>query len=153
MKTPLTEHLSTILLRDLNELKAELDLVPAEHLWVTRPGIINPIGVLVVHVCGNLRYFIGGVLGSDGYVRDREAEFAVTHRPHSELQEELDRTLVAVERVLPTLSEADLQRVMPHTPPQHQGKTVGHFLVQLTNHLSRHRGQLNYLRRILAAEA
>ena len=53
---------------------------------------------------------------------------------------------------LPTLSVLapiiDLEMEMPDPPPHHVGKSVGFFLIQLTCHLSRHRGQLDYLRRI-----
>lgn len=151
MNTPLTAHIGAILIRDLHELKDELAEVPDHHLWAVMPGIINPIGVLVVHVCGNLRFFIGSVLGEDGYTRDREAEFAVSHLPQEALQRELDRTIEAIAEALPKVSAEQLKEMMPHTPPRHQGKTVDYFLIQLTNHLSRHRGQLNYLRRMLAA--
>ncbi len=40
---------------------------------------------------------------------------------------------------------------MPDPPEQHKGRTIAFFLVQLCCHLSRHRGQLNYIRRILEA--
>jgi hypothetical protein len=39
---------------------------------------------------------------------------------------------------------------MPVTPPQHKGRTIGYFLIQLVAHFQRHRGQLNYLRRMLS---
>lgn len=39
----------------------------------TAPGITNSVGNLGQHLCGNLQHFIGAVLGSTGYVRNRES--------------------------------------------------------------------------------
>ena len=61
----------------------------------------------------------------------------------------MHETRAAVAAALGRLDAARLQDEMPDPPPQHRGRTIGYFLVQLCCHLSRHRGQLNYLRRIL----
>src|SRR3954465_15437167 len=43
------------------------------------PG--NSVGHLVLHLTGNLNYFVGAQLGGTGYVRDREREFTETQPP------------------------------------------------------------------------
>jgi uncharacterized damage-inducible protein DinB len=65
----------------LDELHAEilkaLDELPAEALdWQPAEGM-NSIGVLVVHLTGAERYWIGDVLKGEPFPRDREAEFHV----------------------------------------------------------------------------
>ena len=138
-----------ILMRDLADLEREVSGIPEEHLWKPLPGIINPVGTLSHHLCGNLRHFVGAVLGGDGYQRLREDEFAARGLGREELLEEIRVTREAVGTALAAFDPARLGEPMPDTPPQHKGRSIGFFLVQLCCHLSRHRGQLNYLRRIL----
>jgi hypothetical protein len=123
---------------------------PLQNLWTSLPGIINPVGTLSHHLCGNLRHFVGAVLGNDGYARDRADEFCARDLTKKALLDEIQATSAAVDHALTRLDKARLSAPMPDTPPQHKGRTIGFFLVQLCCHLSRHRGQLNYLRRILA---
>ncbi|MDB4587656.1 sulfotransferase domain-containing protein [bacterium] len=141
---------SHILVRDLQDLAAEIRSTPAEDLWRTLPGVTNSVGTLAWHMCGNLRHFIGAVLGGDGYVRQREAEFTTTGLTHDELVAEIESTAAAVAVALDGLDPNRLAEEMPVTPPQHKGRTIGYFLIQLVAHFQRHRGQLNYLRRMLS---
>ena len=140
-----------IIVRDLGAMKQELELTKPDLLWKAEPGVINSVGTLSYHICGNLRHFIGATLGNDGYLRDREAEFNKQNLSLEELLGTIDETIVSVQNAFTVLTEADLEREMPDTPPQHKGRTIGFFLIQLCCHLSRHRGQLDYLRRISAA--
>jgi uncharacterized damage-inducible protein DinB len=141
-----------IIVRDLGAMKEELKLTSPELLWKAEPGITNSVGTLSYHICGNLRHFIGAVLGEDGYIRNREAEFNTHDLSLDDLLASVDQTIDAVKNAFIKLSEKDLEREMPDTPPQHKGRTTGFFLIQLCCHLSRHRGQLDYLRRISAAK-
>ncbi|MFM8485484.1 MAG: DinB family protein, partial [Bacteroidota bacterium] len=109
---------------------------------------INPVGTLALHICGNLRHFIGALLGSDGYQRDRDREFNLRDMPKEQLLGEISDAVKAIESALDGLDPARLNEPMPAPPPHHQGRTIGFFLVQLCCHTHRHQGQLNYLRRI-----
>ena len=141
-----------LLRRDLQGFATELELFPDEALiWETLPGISNSGGNLTLHVCGNLQYFVGTVLGRTGYVRDRPLEFAARGLSRSALLAEIERTLHAVQTVLPGLSGDDLSAPYPDVlggirPP------TGLFLVHLSGHLSHHLGQAGYLRRALTGE-
>ena len=64
----------------------------------------------------------------------------------------IDETVQAVEDGFAKITEEDLEKEMPDPPPQHKGRSIGFFLIQLCCHLSRHRGQLNYLKRINEAK-
>jgi uncharacterized damage-inducible protein DinB len=107
---------------------------------------------LCYHICGNLHHFIGAQLGDDGYIRDREAEFHRKDLTIAELIVTIDNTIRAVTQSLSKITEDDLEKEMPEPPPQHKGRSIGFFLIQLCCHLSRHRGQLNYLKRISEAK-
>ena len=149
MTLTLAGDVSEIVVRDLGALAQEVEQCPDEQLWVAPPGIQNPVGTLALHLCGNLRHFIGHGLGQDGYVRDREAEFGARDVSKAEILEEIGATQAAVLSALSALQPEQLEEAMPVTPPQHEGRSTAFFLVQLCCHLAWHRGQLNYLRRML----
>ncbi|HNP78921.1 MAG TPA: DinB superfamily protein, partial [Cyclobacteriaceae bacterium] len=65
MKELLLTAVRDILIRDLNKLEQELLQYPTESLiWKVEEGITNPAGNLTLHLCGNLQYYIGAVLGN-----------------------------------------------------------------------------------------
>ena len=148
----LPEDIADILTRDLATLAEEVRNTPDDLLWKPMPGIINPVGTLALHVCGNLQHFIGGILGGSGYVRNRDEEFSHEHRSKEMLIAEIEKTSASVKQALLQLTAEDLEREMPDTPPHHKGRSVGYFLVQLCCHFARHSGQLNYLRRMISVQ-
>ncbi len=144
--TTLTEMLE----RDLLKLRTEISLYPDEQsLWVVRGQISNSAGNLCLHLLGNLRHFIGTVLGATGYVRDRDAEFALRHVPRQQLLDDLDTTLQVIRSTLEKRSDEDLRR---DYPVEKHGQIVGmdHMLLHLLTHLNYHLGQVNYHRRLVA---
>jgi len=148
MDNTLIADVKHILVRDLHAMAGEVADTPDEHLWEALPGVINPVGTIALHICGNLRHFIGALLGDNGYLRDRDREFNLRDMPKEELLGEITDTAIAIAAALDGLDSARLNDPMPAPPPQHQGRTIGFFLVQLCCHTHRHQGQLNYLRRI-----
>jgi hypothetical protein len=76
--TSLVGAIGTMMLRELVTLRKQIEAYPSdESLWKVVPGISNSGGTLALHLAGNLQHFIGAVLGSTGYIRDRDAEFSV----------------------------------------------------------------------------
>lgn len=149
--TSLIASLQKLLLRDLDTLTKEISLYPTEEsLWVLQGDIKNSAGNLCLHLCGNLQHFIGAVLGKSGYVRNREAEFADKHISKEKLLAEIEATKKAVVQTLTKMEAASLQKEYPH---QVFGEpmTTEYFLIHLSGHLTYHRGQINYHRRILTA--
>ena len=147
------EYIRHILTRDIDAVGQEVAARADRDLWRTLPGIHNSVGTIAVHLCGNLRHFIGQEIGGDGYQRQRAAEFSGTPWPREELMAEIERTRNAVDEVLAHLDPERLGEPMSNPPPHHAGRSTGFFLMQLSCHLSRHTGQANYLRRMLAAQA
>lgn len=136
--------------RDLDTLSEQVQATPDHLLWTTPEGISNSVGTLALHLCGNLEHFIGHQLGGSGYVRDREAEFAGTPLDKSAVLERISACSKTVSDALRTLPSDTLDDPMPEPPPQHAGRSIRFFLLQLSCHLSRHSGQLDYLRRMLS---
>ena len=138
-----------LLTRELSAFSRELDLFPDEALiWATVPGIANSAGTLTLHVCGNLQYYVGAVLGNTGYVRDRDLEFSARNVPRPLLQASLTKTAEVVRTVLADLPDESLAIEYPDVLGGPRMPT-GLFLGQLASHLAFHLGQAGYLRRIL----
>jgi hypothetical protein len=151
--TPLAADLLILFRRDLGCLGREVAAFPDDvTLWRTLPGISNSAGNLVLHVAGNLRHFVGTVLGGTGYVRDRDREFARREGTRTELIAELERTASDVEVGLRALTEAALAAPYPAAVAGHHSPT-GRFLLHLEVHLAFHLGQAGYLRRALTGAA
>jgi uncharacterized damage-inducible protein DinB len=52
-----------------------------EQFWKNPFSYSNSVGHLVLHLTGNLNYYIGAQIAQTGYVRDRPREFAETTLP------------------------------------------------------------------------
>lgn len=147
------EWITNVITRELKALRREIETYPGEdELWDVRPGITNPGGNLALHLAGNIQYFIGNVLGRNGYVRNRDAEFADKDVPRAELLREIDNAIAAVETGMRTITEADLAR--PYSEAVGGiNSTTGAFLAHFATHLAYHLGQVDYHRRILTGES
>jgi hypothetical protein len=51
------------------------------QFWTKPFPFGNSFGHLVLHLTGNLNYYIGAQIANTGYVRDREREFTERNRP------------------------------------------------------------------------
>lgn len=145
----LLETLIKLFKRDLNKLKAEIDLYKNEkNLWLAHKEITNSAGNLCLHLVGNLNAFIGTELGHTGYIRQRNLEFSLKDIPRAELLKKVDDTIIMVENVLNQLTVKDLSKNFPIDVFKEK-MTTEFFLVHLSTHLTYHLGQINYHRRLL----
>ena len=151
MSSQFLQDIKHILLRDLAVIADEVRQTDEQLLWKSLPGITNPVGTIALHLCGNIRHFIGNQLGKTGYVRNRDAEFSNHQLTKEQLLAEILTTIQETDTVLSSLDERLLESEMPDPPPHHKGRSVAFFLMQLSCHLSRHTGQMNYLRRMLGS--
>lgn len=134
--------------RNLEALKHEVESYPDDaSLWMELPGISNPGGALAHHLAGNIRHFVGAVLGGTGYQRKRDAEFGARGLGRAELVGMIDAALADVKATIPALTDDVLARDYPEAVG---GKTyrTGDWLMALTVHLGYHLGQVNYHRRM-----
>jgi uncharacterized damage-inducible protein DinB len=149
----LIDAVKRCLMRDLAGFALELDAYRDDaSVWALPPGVNNSTGTLTLHACGNLRHFIGAVLGKSGYVRDRDAEFAVRGLQRTELDMLLAVTRDEVSRALDQLDTDQL----PLDFPVPIGKTTlstGRFLVHLATHLTYHLGQADMHRRVVTGQS
>jgi uncharacterized damage-inducible protein DinB len=146
------EWITNVITRELKALRREIESYPNEaDLWEIPPGVANPGGNLALHLAGNLQYFVGNVLGKNGYVRNRDAEFGSRDVPRAELLREIDNAIAAVETGMSKISEADLSKPYPEKVGGVSSST-GAFLAHFATHLAYHLGQVDYHRRMLTRE-
>ena len=142
-----------VLLRDIDTLVAQVRAYPSDDaLWAPVDGIANPGGALIHHVCGNLRHFIGARIGTSGFVRDRDAEFADRGIPQDALEAMAVATRADVEAGLDHLRDDQLDETFVE-PVGGATFTTGQFLVHATAHLAYHLGQIDYHRRVVTGGA
>lgn len=146
----LTDVLLELYERDLNKLKDEVGKYEAEaDLWKLSGEIPNSAGNLTLHLIGNLKHFIGTVLGGTDYVRDRDLEFSDSSVPRELLIAGIIETQSDVKDTLAKLSADDLEKTYP-IEVFGRPMSTEFFLVHLATHLNYHLGQINYHRRLLS---
>ncbi|HXC16509.1 MAG TPA: DinB family protein [Holophagaceae bacterium] len=133
--------------RDLGVLEREVSLYPDDaSLWKPVGGQPTLGGNLALHLAGNLRHFLGAVLGGSGFKRDRDGEFSSRDRSRDAVIAEIRRARSDAAMALAKLDPASLDRPFPEAIRGHTLPTRM-VLVHLITHLSFHLGQLDYHRR------
>ncbi len=149
---PIAAHLHALLGRELRALRRELEAYPSDDaVWAVSPGISNSCGTLVLHLAGNLRLYVGHVIGGIAYERDRPREFSARGLSRAELRRELDLTIEAVERALPLLTAETLASEFPQAIGTVRVNTQ-EFLLHCAVHLGYHLGQVDYHRRLTTGQ-
>jgi uncharacterized damage-inducible protein DinB len=129
------------------EILEALQDLPQEALdWVPGPEL-NPLGVLVVHLTGAERYWIGDVVAREPSGRVREAEFQVQGLDVAALQGRLADTLAYARRVLENLTFQDLETAR-HAPIWGDEVSAGWALAHALEHTALHTGQIQITRQL-----
>jgi len=148
----MTDDLSRLLVRELLTFAREVELFPDDSsLWRTLPGVANSAGNLALHVCGNLKHFVGAVLGASGYTRDRDAEFAARAGRREDVAKELRQTARIVAETLARVPAKALDQPYPERVANLE-VPARLFLMHLASHLAFHLGQADYLRRVVTGD-
>jgi uncharacterized damage-inducible protein DinB len=143
------QNIQSLLLRDLASLQKEIAAYPDDNsLWATLPGTGNSGGNLALHVAGNLRHFVGALIGKSGYIRERDLEFSTKNLSREQVIEILDQCTREVQSALEACDESILKTDFP-AEIKGTDRQTGAILMHLMAHLNYHLGQINYHRRIL----
>jgi len=141
------EALLFVYAKDLKKLKEEiLSYDNEDKLFKIAEGITNSAGNLAMHLTGNLRYFIGALLGKTGYIRNREEEFSGRFSK-DKIVADIEETIAVLQTTLRSISPEDLTKTYPEKVGGNE-MTTELFLYYLLSHLNYHLGQINYHRRL-----
>ncbi len=115
-----------------------------EQFWAKPFPFGNSFGNLVLHLNGNLNYYIGAQIAGTGYVRDRPREFSEASRPaKNDVMKKFDDTVEIVLRTIRAQSEEDWSAAFSGTGADAQNRFE--MLLQCATHLHHHIGQMMYL--------
>jgi DinB superfamily len=115
-----------------------------EQFWTKPFPFGNSFGHLVLHLTGNLNYYIGTQIAGTGYVRDRPKEFAEASRPSKE--EVLKRFDEAIEMVVETIRRQTAEDwSASYSGTGSDARTRFEMVLGCATHLHHHIGQMMYL--------
>jgi len=104
----------------------------------------NSFGHLVLHLTGNLSYYIGAQIAKTGYVRDRAREFTEPNPPSK--KEALKRLNDAVEMVIKTIrTQSPEDWAKPYSAVGTNSSNRLDMVVQCAAHMQHHIGQMIFL--------
>jgi uncharacterized damage-inducible protein DinB len=125
----------------LRELAAPLS---EQQFWAKPFAFGNSFGHLVLHLIGNLNYYIGAQIAGTGYVRDRPLEFSNASPPSkAEVLNRLDEAIAMVIRTIRSQSAEDWSREYSGTGVDARNRFE--MVMQCDSHLQHHVGQMMYL--------
>lgn len=131
------------------ELHKWVDPLTEEQFWRNPFRYGNSVGHLVLHLTGNLDYYIGARVAESGYVRNRDLEFTETRRPlKSEVLRKFDDTIAMVMAAIEKQTEPDW--TLTYTAEREpEAKNRFTIFLRCATHFYHHAGQINYLSREL----
>ena len=126
-----------------------VDPLTQEQIWKQPFAHGNTVGHLLLHMTGNLNYYIGARVAGTDYVRDRDREFTEPeHRPKTEMLAAFDRVISLVIETIEKQSGEDW--VKPYSAVREsESKEQFAIFLRCAGHAYHHVGQLIYLSREL----
>jgi uncharacterized damage-inducible protein DinB len=115
-----------------------------EQFWTKPFAFGNSFGHLVLHLTGNLNYYIGAQIAGTGYVRDRPREFSDAARPSkAEVLASFDQAIETVVRAIN--SQTAEEWTQEYSGAGANARNRFEMVLQSATHLHHHVGQLMYL--------
>jgi uncharacterized damage-inducible protein DinB len=129
-----------------------VDPLSNDQFWRNPFPYGNSVGHLVLHLTGNLNYYIGAQIAGSGYVRDRDREFTEAARPlKDDVLQNFDR---AIHLVIETVRKQSAENWSANYSAE-RSKEKNRFAMVLScaAHADHHVGQIIYLSRELIRES
>jgi hypothetical protein len=134
------------------EIEQALAGLPQEALdWLPAPGV-NSIAILVTHIAGSERYWIGDVAVQEASGRDRDAEFRAAGLDEDSARARLAQSLAYARDALPRLPEGSYGLLRSAA---YRGKPVTTMwaLLHALEHLGIHLGHVQMVRQLWEQQA
>ena len=121
-----------------------------DQIWSRNAGNVNSIGNLVLHLCGNVRQWIGFGIGDLADHRDRDSEFAA--RGGLQRAELIDRARSTVSEAIGILGNFDTARLLEKVTIQNNEVTKMEAIYQVVEHFAQHTGQIIFITKMLTGD-
>lgn len=143
---PFFEDFITLLEKRHQNILDAIDGLPAEAIdWI--PGAdMNSIAVLITHLTGAERYWIGDVAAQESSHRDRDAEFRVHGVGLDSLKKRMADNLDYARRALNDFRVEDLQ--VTRTTNDGETFSIAWALLHALEHTTLHLGQIELTRQL-----
>jgi hypothetical protein len=121
------------------------DPLTQEQFWHNPFPYGNSVGHLILHMTGNLNYYIGARVAETGYVRDRDREFTDTDRPDkANVMSAFDKTIAMVVATIQKQRPEDwLAAYSAEREPEAEERFM--IFLRCAGHAYHHVGQLIFL--------
>jgi hypothetical protein len=131
------------------ELHKWVDPLSEEQFWKNPFSCGNSAGHLVLHLTGNLSYYIGAQVAETGYVRNRDLEFTEIRKPaKDEVLKKFDEAIAMVTATIEKQSEQDwCKAYSAEREPEMKNRFT--IFLRCAVHFYHHVGQINYICREL----
>lgn len=127
-----------------------LDRLSPEQVWQRGGENENAVGNLVLHLCGNVRQWIGfGVAGKPD-VRERDGEFAA--RGEIQPTELKERLAGVVAEAVQTIESVPRERLLETVTVQVYTVTVLEAILHVVEHFAMHTGQILFATKQLTGQ-
>jgi uncharacterized damage-inducible protein DinB len=146
MQTFFKDYIDLLQERHSEILEALEGLPPAALDWIPGPDM-NSINVLVFHIMGSTRYWIGDIAAQESSHRDRDAEFRVSDVEVDVLKNRLADNLEYVRNALSKFTIKDLQTTR-ESARNGRTFTVAWALLHALEHMTLHLGQIQLTRQL-----
>jgi uncharacterized damage-inducible protein DinB len=124
--------------------------LPESEIWRRGGENQNAPGNLILHLCGNVRQWIGSGVGGLADIRERDLEFAARGGlSTAELAAKLHTTMaemIAIIRNLPP------ERLVEKTTIQGYEQTKFEAILHVVEHFSYHAGQILFITKLVTGE-
>jgi uncharacterized damage-inducible protein DinB len=122
--------------------------LPEDKIWRRPYHYGNSVGNLLLHLTGNLNYYIGAQIAKTGYVRQRDREFSDSGKPKEELLRNFDQ---AVDMVIKTIKKQSGDDWTASYVAEREPESKDRFTVlfRCASHAYHHVGQIIYLQKEL----
>ena len=131
------------------ELRKWVDPLTDAQFWRNPYSYGNSVGHLILHLTGNLNYYIGARIAGTGYIRNRELEFTdATRASKAEVLRRFDETIAVVTSTAEKQSESDW--TLPYSAEREPEASTRYVaFLRCAVHFHHHIGQIIYLCREL----
>ena len=121
-----------------------------DQIWTRNSDNVNSVGNLVLHLCGNVRQWIGFGIGGLEDRRDRDSEFAT--RGGLTPAELVERVRRVVSDAIEIIGKFDPARLPDKVTIQNLEVTKMEAIYQVVEHFAQHTAQIIFITKMLTGE-